>query len=140
MPGVGIQVSLKIGSHLVNIQGDDPTEFDMNLSHVVDKAGDIRAAEAALKGTDGVTLLQEGLGAVPLGEVDGPPWEPPPSTPAAPAYQQTHCGRCKIAPTCKTCNRPTAVIPRSVKNGQWYIHDCPSGEKDHKGSWCNEPK
>lgn len=140
MAGVGIQTSFKThGDTLVNVQGDDPTEWDLNLSHVLENAEKIRAAEAAFRPAptpaapppDGVALLQEKLGAQVVNEY-------PASPPAA--YQQTHCDRCKTAPTCKTCNVGANIVPRSIKNGQYWIHDCPSGDRDHKGSWCNLPK
>lgn len=139
MDGYGIQVSFKTGETLINVRGDDPTEFEINLSTVVEKIDDIRAAEAAFRPAptpaapppDGLTQLQQGLGAQVIAEY---PASPPP------AYQQTHCDRCKTSPTCKTCNVGANVVPRSIKDGAYWIHDCPSGSRDHKGTWCNLPK
>lgn len=155
MDGFDLQASFKTKNDtLINVRGDSPEDFDQNLSHAVSVVEKIHAAEAAFKGLapqtmeDGVALLQTTLGAQVIGEYETPPasydqgpppgWAAPPQAP--PAYQQTHCDRCKTSPTCKTCNRPATVAPRSVKNGQYWIHDCPSGDRDHKGSWCNLPK
>lgn len=143
MDGFGIQVSIKtLNDTLINVRGDDPDEFDMNLSHVLEKVEDIHAAEAAFKGTapqglpDAVTMLETTLGAVKIDEYTTPP--APPATVST--YAQTHCDRCKTSPVCPTCNRPCSTVPKSLKNGQYYKHECPSGDRDHKTVWCNEPK
>lgn len=142
MNDFGIQVSIKTPNDtLINVRGVDPTDFDVNLSHALEKAEEIQAAEAAFKklaprsGPDGVALLQEKLGAVVVGEYDEPQ-----APPIAGAYAPTHCDRCKESPACSTCGRACILTPKSVRNGQWYVHDCPSGDKSHKGKWCNEPK
>lgn len=157
LDGFALQVSIKTPhGTLVNVRGDDATEFDMNLSHALEKVEQIHAAEAAYLGLspktteEGVALLQTAFpGSTVISDTTAPPpWEqpaPPVSAgwpPASPpqGYQQTHCDRCKQAPVCKTCQRPCNLFPKSVKDGQWHVHDCPSGDRSHKGAWCNLPK
>lgn len=147
LDGFGIQASFKTRNDtLINVRGDLPEEFDLHLSHVLEKVEQIHAAEAALKGEapqsnqDAAALIQATMpGTAVIAEHEAPPGAGP-AAQSPQQFQQTHCQRCMQSPTCKTCQRPAKVVPRSVKNGQYYIHDCPSGERDHKGSWCNLPK
>lgn len=143
MDGYGIQVSIKTTNDtMINVRGDDPTEFDMNLSHAVEKIDEIRAAEAAFKSiaatqpADAVTMLETTLGAVKVDEYTTPPAQPA----TVSTYAQTHCDRCKTSPVCPTCNRPCNIVPLSLKGGQYWKHECPSGSRDHKTVWCNLPK
>lgn len=141
MAGVGIQTSFKTSADtLINVQGDDPNEWDMHLAHVLENAEKIRAAELALKGADqtpppggGIAGLQNALGAREINEQEFPQAPPP-----AGGYQQTTCLRCMQAPVCKNCGRPCNLVPKQVK--EWHVHDCPSGDRSHKGAWCNLPK
>ena len=155
MDGFGIQVSFKTPNDtLVNVRGSDPTEFDLHLSHAVEKVEQIHAAEAAFKGLAPQDLQQAAAtvqavmpGTTVVGDqpAPGPIAQIPQQVaqqyaPVQQAYQQTHCQRCMQSPVCKTCQMPAQIVPRSIKDGQYYIHDCPSGSRDHKGSWCNVPK
>lgn len=153
MDGFGIQVSIKTpADSLINIRGAGPEEFDQHLSHVLEKVGEIKAAEAAFKGMvpQDLQAAAELVSAVmPGSQVMAPPdWPTTPPPPPAAAYQppqvpqqgyqQSHCQRCGKAPTCKYCNGPCNPNPRAVK--EYFIHDCaaaPQGDRTHKGQWCN---
>jgi hypothetical protein len=141
LDGFGIQVSFKTPNDtLVNVRGSDPTEFDLHLAHAVERVEQIHAAEAAFKGLAPQDLQQAAAtvqAVMPGTQVVSPP---APQVPPQGGYQLTHCGRCMQSPVCKTCQMPAQIVPRSIKDGQYYIHDCPSGSRDHKGSWCNVPK
>lgn len=160
MDGFGIQVSIKTpGDSLINIRGESPEEFDQHLSHVVEKMDEIKAAETAFKtpALTGLALIERELGGQVVEEYNTPPagawphpgspppaWQAPPQPAYPPApqqgYQQTLCGRCGQAPACKGCGGPCNPVPKSVKGGEYYIHECPqgaNGDRSHKGQWCN---
>lgn len=135
MDAYGIQVSIKTANDtMINVRGEDLTEFDVNLAHALEKVEEIHAAEAAFKRLppQGLDLLKDKLGAEPIGEYDTAAGPPPGG------FQQTHCDRCKESPTCKNCGRACVIPPKQVK--EWFVHDCPSGDRSHKGAWCNLPK
>lgn len=154
----GIQANFKIGDTLVNVYGPNGPEFDANLAHVSARADQISAAERALRGEpNGVELIQQELGGQVVADYPTPPPAPPQWTPQPAAYQpqpvqmaapiaqpvplvNTYCQRCQQAPVCSTCSQPANPIPKSVKNGQYHIHECPTGDRAHKGQWCNPPK
>lgn len=157
MAEYGIQISIKTREGtLINVRGEDIAQFDDNLSHAVSSAEEIKAAEAAFLNVppplSGQAMIEQGLGGVVIGEIasDWPaatpgPWPPTQQTyqPGPPAaipqqgYQQTLCGRCGKAPICATCSSPLGVVPKSVKNGQYYIHEGSTCGRDHKSFWCN---
>lgn len=154
MDGFGIQVSAKDGDDMVNVRGATGEEFDANADYVIANADKIRELTAAIKGgkpLTGQALIERDLGGVVIGEVDSWPaptagaWPPPQQTyqPGPPAaipqqgYQQTLCGRCGKAPICATCGSGLSVVPKSVKNGQYFIHEGSNCGRDHKSFWCN---
>jgi len=165
MDGFGIQVSYKTaGDTLINVRGEDPIDFDRNLDHVVEKFEELLEAEAKIRKPreTGIPLIERELGGKVLGEIDNSwpagaqphpaawqaPAQPPPGYPGSTSgppvqggFQQTHCERCGKAPTCKGCSGPCNPVPKSVKNGEYYIHECrhpdASRDRSHKGQWCN---
>jgi hypothetical protein len=159
MDGFGLQVSMKPGEPvLINVRGQTPGEFDLFWGHLLTKIPEIRrvsnelAAPAALTG---IPLLERELGGRVVEEYDAPapasvsayapqyPPQPayqyPPATPVPAGPVATYCDRCKKAPTCSECGLPGLIPAKSVKGGQYYVHDCPSGQRGHKGQWCNLP-
>jgi hypothetical protein len=159
----GIQANFKDDGTgtLINVYGATGPEFDQHLAHTVGRAEQIRAAAYALKGLPtGIDLVKSDLGGEVIAEYDNPAppvqpawqpapvaYQPPPAQPAFPALNapqpnvvSTYCPRCQQAPICKTCNQSANVQAKSVKNGQYWIHECPTGNRDHKGQWCNPPK
>lgn len=163
MDGYGIQVSVKPNERpMVNVRGSNPADFDAHMDHVIATAGKILLLQQIFDTPAGVPLIQQELGGRVVEEYPAPPPQPqyadyppqaPPQWPQAPVGQPappvaqptypmstTYCQRCQKAPVCSTCGRPGVVPPKSVKNGQYYIHECPSGDRDHKGPWCNLPK
>lgn len=71
-----------------------------------------------------------------------PPAEqgPPPGWAVSQQPASTHCARCKRVPACETCGQTANPIPKSIKDGAYFLHECPSGNRDHKTIWCNTPK
>lgn len=153
----GIQANIKVGELLVNVYGPNGPEFDQNLAHVVANAETIKAAERTFKQEqpDALDLIQQELGGRVVEEYAAPPappqwtpqpaaYQPPPVQMAQPFVQpnvvNTYCQRCQQAPVCSTCSQPANPLPKSVKGGQYHIHECPTGDRAHKGQWCNPPK
>lgn len=132
-----LQVNYKIGDDLINVRGDHAGELDENLKEVEGLADQIRSTGQALRGSarntaEAVAMIQAGLpGSVVVGTYDGPP--------PGRAVSNAYCDTCKTAPVCATCDRPCNAR-KSIKDGKWWVHDCPSGERSHKGIWCNAPK
>lgn len=152
MPEFGIQASVKDGDDMVNVRGADGEEFGANADYVIANADKIRELTAAIKGGKPLTgqqLIERDLGGVVVGEIveSWPPpgqWAPQGSYQAGPpaiqqGYQTNLCMRCGKAPTCETCGAPLSPTAKSVKGGQYHVHEgnCP---RDHKTYWCNVPK
>lgn len=133
MPGVGIQVSAKLpDGTLVNIQGDDPGEIDTHLTWVAENAAGVAATVQALYDAYSPRTVEQGVANVEaqMSVQGGPPSQ---------QYQQTVCDRCKTSPICPACGAPAHVQAKSVKDGQYFLHEC-TVNPDHKPKWCNLPK
>lgn len=144
------QVNYKIGDDLINVRGDHAGELDENLKEVEGLADQIKSTGQALRGAarntaEAVAMIQAGLpGSVVIGTYDGPPqstatYQAPAAATYRPPVSSAYCDTCKTAPVCATCDRPCNAR-KSIKDGKWWVHDCPSGERSHKGIWCNAPK
>ncbi|WP_157521666.1 hypothetical protein [Herbidospora cretacea] len=154
----GIQASLRKGEDpLINVRGANAAEFEENLDFVAGKLEKIKAVAADLNTVPtGVGLIEQELGGQTIAEIPTPGYppaqpqqwpQPQPvwNTPVPPVAQpapmmSTYCSRCMTAPVCSTCGQGANPSPKSVKNGQYHIHECPTGNRDHKGQWCNPPK
>lgn len=162
MDGFGLQVNFKPGeAPLINVRGSTPNEFDLFLNHLLTKIPMIRQVGDALASPvlmTGLALVEQDLGGQVVQEYDAPPapvpsyepapaayqpqpvyMAPPPAVPAVAGPVATYCPRCKRAPVCQQCGHAAKIPAKSVKGGQYWVHDCPSGDRNHKGQWCNEP-